>query len=336
MKSYTINELLDYPLSLSYNDISMIPRMSSVKSRREVDLSTNFLRKNLQLPILSAPMPTVSGKDLCKAVNEHGGLGVPSREYLYNEFDKIMTISTTIDIDEVEKCLKKHDTNIICLDTANAANTHVLNYARQLKKFNKDLIVGNFANPFTIYSYCGEFFNFKNNKIAFRIGIGNGSACTTSLATGVGVGQASLIASAYHYLSSYQDIHLIADGGIKTPGDIVKAIALGADVVMSGRLFASTYESSTETFDHTESMGKLYAGAASKAGKSSDDFIEGHSEIIQVKGPVSYLMKDIKEGLSSALSYLGFSSLQELKENRDSIKYVILSNNSIKERGVHI
>ncbi|MCH7964281.1 MAG: guanosine monophosphate reductase [Bacteroidetes bacterium] len=334
MKIYDKNELNEYYQSLTYDDISLIPtEISRIKSRKEVDTSTEFLQEELLQPVISSPMESVTGLDMAKELTNLGCLGILNRfdsslkKILEDDSNgkeiKAVSIALNTAIDVIEK-LVSHN-YIICIDTANANNHEVLHKAEEIKKrFNVRIIVGNIAHGATLDQLQSA------GADAVRVGIGSGSVCTTSIQTGIGIGQVtSLLDVLFARDEKKLDIKIIADGGIKSPGDVLKAIALGADAAMLGRMFAGTKETPGEVIKYDDQLWKKYRGSASFGVKMKNEFIEGEETMVPYKGAVKNVIDGISDGLKSSMSYMNCLNLNELREKNS---FTVLSNSSFLER----
>lgn len=334
MKVYSKETLNSYELSLTYDDISLIPiEVSRIKSRVEASTKTKFMGLDLSLPVMSSPMDTVSGITMVKELNKLGCLGILNRfdsslkdviEETQNR-NEIKAVSVSLhNNDEIVSRLAEF-VSIICIDTANANNREVLKRCEEIKsKYNVKVMVGNIAHGGTLNELVDA------GADAVRIGIGGGSVCTTSVQTGIGIGQVSSLLNVLFAREKYNlQIELIADGGIKNPGDVAKAIALGADAVMLGRMLAGTKETPSEVIKYNDQLWKKYRGSASFAVKMKNEFIEGEETMIPYKGPVKTVIDGISDGLRSAMSYMNCLNLDELR-NKDS--FAVLSNSSYLER----
>ena len=246
MKVYTKVELNEFNQSLTYDDISLIPtQVSRIKSRTEASTNCSFLGLKLNLPVISSPMDSVTGIEMAKELSNLGSLGILNRfdsslDSVLNSKNgrgiKAVSIALNTDLKTIEKIASKN--YIICIDTANANNKEVLKKTEIIKKkFNVKVIVGNIAHG-------GSLDQLENaGADAVRVGIGSGSVCTTSIQTGIGIGQvSSLLNVLYARKNKKLRINVIADGGVKSPGVVAKAVALGADVVMLGRMLEGTRE----------------------------------------------------------------------------------------------
>lgn len=334
MKIYTKDQLNDFFYSLTYDDISLVPTaISNIRSRRDIELKTKFLGLDLTIPIVSSPMDTVTGIEMCQELDKAGALGILNR--FDSSLDKILSenwerngikaVSIGLDVSEqiLEKIAEKN--YIICIDTANANNKYVLMRTEEIKKkYNLKIIVGNIA--------CGSTLEEieSSGADAVRVGIGGGSVCTTSVQTGIGIGQVSAILDVVMAKRSKNlKIEIIADGGIKHTGDIAKAIALGADAVMLGRMLAGTKETPGEVIKYNGMLWKKYRGSASFGVKMKNEFVEGEETMVPYKGTVRNVIDSIMDGLRSCMSYMNCNSLDELRQCES---FVVLSNSSYLER----
>ncbi|MCH9029315.1 MAG: guanosine monophosphate reductase [Bacteroidetes bacterium] len=334
MKLFSKEDLNKYHQSLTYDDISLVPtEISRIKSRKETDTSCEFLNEQLSLPIISSPMESVTGLEMANELANLGCLGILNRfdsslrKILEDSSNgkeiKGVSIALNTPIDVVEKLAVQN--YIICIDTANANNQEVLQKAEEIKKkFNVRIIVGNIAHGSTLRELEDAGVD------AVRVGIGSGSVCTTSIQTGIGIGQVSSLLDVYFAREeSNLKIKIIADGGIKSPGDIVKAIALGADAAMLGRMLAGTKETPGEVIKYDDQLWKKYRGSASFGVKMKNEFIEGEETMVPYKGAVKNVVDGISDGLKSSMSYMNCFNLNELRE-KDT--FTILSDSSFIER----
>ena len=334
MKIYSKHELNQNTLSLTYDDISLVPtEISRIKSRAEVITKSNFLGAELNLPVVSSPMDSVTGIAMAKELTALGCLGIVNRfdsslnELFSNgkavEGVRAVSVSLTAEDSLLEKIAASN--LIVCIDTANANNAHVLHKCEEIKKkYNVKVIVGNVAHGGTLKQLVDA------GADAVRIGIGGGSVCTTSVQTGIGIGQISSVVDCYFAREEQKlKIELIADGGIKSPGDVAKALAAGADVVMLGRMLAGTKETPGEVIKYSDQLWKKYRGSASFGVKMKGEFIEGEETMVPYKGTVKSVINAISDGLKSAMSYLNCLNIDELKKIDT---FGILSTSSYLER----
>ncbi len=333
MKVYTKVELNEFNQSLTYDDISLIPtQVSRIKSRTEASTNCSFLGLKLNVPVISSPMDSVTGIEMARELSNLGSLGI------LNRFDssldsvlnlkngkgiKAVSIALNSDLKTIEKIAEKN--YLICIDTANANNKEVLKKTEMIKRrFDVKVIVGNIAHG-------GSLDQLENaGADAVRVGIGSGSVCTTSIQTGIGIGQvSSLLNILFSRKAKKLKIKIIADGGIKSPGDVAKAIALGADVVMAGRMLSGTRETPGEVIKYNGQLWKKYRGSASFGVKMRNEFIEGEETMVAYKGAVKSVIDGISDGLKSSMSYMNCLNLEELRKIET---FAILSNSSYLER----
>ena len=334
MKVYDKSSLNEYHQSLTYDDISLIPtEISRIKSRKEVDTATNFLGIKLSVPIISSPMESVTGIEMAKELYNLGCLGIVNRfdssldELLSNKngIRKINAISIALNtpIDVIKKLSEGR--KIICIDTANASNREVLKKTEQVK-MNVDVkvVVGNIAHGASLKHLV------DSGADGVRVGIGSGSVCSTSIQTGIGIGQVSSILDVlFSRKESKLKIAIIADGGIKGAGDVAKAIALGADAVMLGRLLAGTRETPGEVIRYSDQLWKKYRGSASFGVKMKNEFIEGEETMVAYKGAVANVVNAVSDGLRSSMSYMNCRTIEDLRKIET---FAVLSNSSYLER----
>jgi IMP dehydrogenase len=287
----------------------------------------------LNLPVISSPMDTVTGLEMTKELSRLGSLGILNRfdssldELINNQQEnglvKAVSIAINTPLEKIEKLVEKN--YVICIDTANANNCAVLNKSEEIKnKFDVKVIVGNIAHGATLQQLE------NSGADAVRVGIGSGSVCTTSVQTGIGIGQVSSLLNVFYAKEkSKLKIKIIADGGIKHSGDIAKALALGADVVMVGRMFAGTKEALGEVIRYQGQLWKKYRGSASFGVKMRNEFIEGEETMVAYKGAVKNVIDNISDGLKSTMSYMDCFNIEELR-NVDT--FAVLSNSSYLER----
>lgn len=191
----------------------------------------------------------------------------------------------------------------------------------QIKKLNEKITVYDITVE-EDHSFCA------NNIVVHN--------CSTSLATGIGIGQASLIREIAEFKMNVNMPcpEIIADGGIKTAADIVKAIALGADVVMIGNLFAGTDEAPGSILIHEGKKYKHFAGQASMHVKGSNTFVEGADILVPYKKSVKDVWKALEDGIRSGMAYMNCKTIEELKYLPDEC-FVLLGDAAKAERNIH-
>jgi len=330
--------------SFTYDDISLLPdQISAVESRANCDTSADFLGVKLDVPIIGSPMNTVCGGKMAKALADLKCLGVIHRfntiEEQIAEFEQndlkdselksaAVGINKKIDIDRLKK-LADYGIKIMCVDIANGGSKMIESYLNDIQniisQYKLKIIAGNVASAETTK------FLIDLKVDAIRVGIGNGAMCSTSIKSGIGIGQVDAIIRALTAKDEMKsDVKIIADGGINTPGAMCKALALGCDAVMFGRVLAGTEESPGDVFKYNGQLWKKYAGSASFAVKQEKkNYIEGEESLVTYKGSVAKIVQEYIEGLQSSMSYLNSKTLSEFIENST---FVRLTSNSFNER----
>ncbi len=244
-------------------------------------------------------------------------------------------------LDRVD-ALIENDVDVVVIDTAHGNSKKVIESIKIFKKKYPEvqLIAGNIATE------DGAENLIKAGVDAVKVGIGPGSICTTRVVAGIGVPQITAVIDCYKVCSKY-NIPLIADGGIKFSGDIVKAIAAGADTVMIGNLFAGTEESPGETILFQGRSYKIYRGMGSleamKQGSKDRYFQEevqdelkfvpeGIEGRVPYKGPLSESVYQLVGGLKAGMGYAGCKTIKDLKTKA---KFIQITNAGLRESHVH-
>ncbi len=236
--------------------------------------------------------------------------------------------------------LVKAGVDVIAIDTAHGHSKAVIETLKEIKNnFDIDVIAGNIATAEAAFELI------EARADALKVGIGPGSICTTRIIAGAGVPQLTAIKNCYE-VASKANIPIIADGGIKYSGDIVKAIAAGASSVMIGALFAGTDESPGElilyqgrTYKEYRGMGSLGAmqeGAKDRYGQEGVDekklVPEGVEGRVPYRGPVSHSVHQLVGGLRSGMGYCGCRNLEEMRKNA---RFIRITNAGLRESHVH-
>lgn len=340
-------------IGLTFDDVLLVPKKTSIESRSYVDLTTKLTKRiTLKIPIIFANMDTVTESEMAIAIARMGGIGIIHRfltiEAQVEEIKKVkkekLLVGAAIGIrgDYLErtKALIKAGADVIVIDIAHGYSTFLLKILSELtKKFPKtDFIVGNVATAEVTEEMI------KNGASAVKVGIGPGALCTTRIVTGAGVPQLTAIADCVEVAKKYQ-VPIIADGGIKQSGDIVKALAAGASTVMIGSLFAGCEESPALTFFRNNKKYKLTRGMASLMAnvdrqQKDESFkrdlkkyaTEGVEAVVPYRGTVSDLVTQLIGGVKSGFSYSGAKNIEELWKKAEFIQ---ITQASLIESGLH-
>lgn len=341
--------------ALTYDDVLLEPQYSDIKSRKEVNIAAELDDKRvLQLPVISSPMDTVTESEMAYTMLQHGGLGVIHRYNtvleqagLVNEmFNSAMNelgastqeinIAAAVGVsgDYIQRAtaLWENGANIICVDVAHGHHLLVKNALYKLRmELGDDLhiMAGNIA---TLEGF-NDLADWGANSI--RCNVGGGSICSTRIQTGHGIPGLQTI---FDCAESDRDAKIIADGGIRNSGDIVKALAAGADFVMLGSMLAGTDASPGFIIEGTNDLKyKLYRGMASKEaqiewrGEYSSN--EGISTRIPYKGKADLVLNEIKNGIASGFSYSGARDINQLWAKA---RFVKQTNAGLGESKTHI
>ena len=325
---------------LTYGDVLIIPNYSDIPTREDIDIRTEYLGRK-RVPIMSAPMDTVSGPAMVEALYRANAYGVLHRFGNDIEEDVIdilkeniaTEIGISIGVKDWEKTKRLLDRLIpaykihsITIDVAHGYHALVGETITNIKENYEDIyvIAGNVAT--------GDGFKQLADwgADAVRVGIGPGSACTTRETTGVGVPQLSALRwIGFAKLDWGYDTTIIADGGIQNPGDIAKALAMGADVVMLGRLLAGADEAPGKVRGHMKS----YSGQSTKGSNGLRGAPEGVEGWVERTGPVAKTIETFTHYLRSSFSYVGARNIEEF---RDRVTFLKVSPATHLESGVRI
>ena len=356
---------------LTFDDVLLIPAESHVLPN-EVKLDTK-LAPNLQLhiPLISAGMDTVTEGNMAIAMAENGGLGVIHKnlsiEAQVEEVKKAKgktvdpnlphpavddqgrllaaaAVGVTSDTFERAESLLEAGADAIVIDTAHGHSAGVLRKIKEIREHfpNATLIAGNVATG------EGTAALFDAGVDVVKVGIGPGSICTTRIVAGVGVPQITAIYDAASVAQKYGK-KIIADGGIKYSGDVVKALAAGGNAVMLGSMFSGTTEAPGTIFTNEGKQFKSYrgmgsVGAMSQQHGSSDRYFqggvneanklvpEGVEALVPYKGDVSNIIYQIDGGLRAGMGYVGAGTIEELIENS---QFVQITNAGLRESHPH-
>ena len=323
---------------LTFDDVLLVPKQGVLNSRRDADISSELVSGiKLDVPIISANMPSVTTRDMACAMYEVGAFSILHRfqsaeeekyQYRYTKQEGAETAASFgyRDWSRVV-ALYEEGCRIFCLDVAHGDHVLTLAHIKEFKTQYREckLIVGNVARAAAAYDLA------EAGADAIKIGIGPGAACRTREVTGFGVPQLTAIMDIAAGKDFYPDVKLIADGGIKNSGDIVKALAAGADTVMIGSLLAGC--------DEAPNPGEYYGNAS--ANVNGHRAPEGSYGRVERRGSVEDVIKELAWGIRSGISYGGATTIKELQQNAEFIQVTaagqqenhvrIISENSIPE-----
>lgn len=351
--------------AVTFDDVQLIPRLSNIESRGNVKTASTFTTNfSIDKPIIAAPMDSVCDARMASALWSHGCVGVLHRFCSVEEQVKMVelvkhsidsrshlitkgfrttnpviaaAVGANGDMAHRSRQLIKAGANVLVIDVAHG---HHLNVKKAIETIIAirdelnvvvDIVAGNIATveaALELESWGAD---------ALRVGIGGGAVCETRIRTGVGIPQLTAVDN----ITSRTSLPVISDGGIRYPGDVVKAIACGADTVMIGSLLAGTDEAPGDVFvggqwPNTKNF-KMYRGSASatiKMQKSGhQNHVEGAAKMVESKGSVIRVIDDIMDGVKSAMSYLGTDDLDELCSVAE---FVRISGAGLREAHPHL
>ncbi len=314
--------------ALDYKDVSLVSRqVSTISSRDEIDTSVEFCGRKLSIPIIASPMKDVCDGYLASIMMDNGAFGIIHRfssvAQQVAEYKKAPGAGCAIGINndwqERYNALYKAGCRIFCVDVASGANKNIIPNLEYMRRDEDSYIV--IGNTVSIEGFLFLEFNDVN---AVRVGVAGGAGCTTKNATGIYHPMISLIKETYHGRQDHR-VSIIADGGIKEPGDFCKAVIFGADVAMFGSLLANTKESPAEKITKGGKRYTQYSGSASEKTqqiyKDVPRYIEGRTTLLEFKDEtVKELLNRFSEGLRSSMSYFNARNLAEYRKNIDYVQ----------------
>lgn len=355
--------------TLCFDDVLLVPQYSDIESRSNVSLFvTGFDDPHYRLiddypiltcPIVGSPMDTVMSPTAAKILDEFGGFGVLHRYCTIDDAVKtflaahankayrpqsnvMVAIGATGDFEERAAELFKNGCRAFCIDVAHGHHSAVKSALKKLRDSYGNQVHIMTGNVATLEAF-NDLADWGSNSI--RVGVGGGSMCTTRIRTGHGV---PTFQSVLDCGKSDRDVLLIADGGVRNSGDVVKCLAAGADMIMLGSILAGHDESPGKLVDdrgmayehgNVPSSIRLYKkfrGMASKEAqvqwRGRASVVEGESTMIPYKGSIKHTLVDLLEGVRSGLSYSGAHTIREL---RTKAKFVTVTPQGVQENRPH-
>jgi IMP dehydrogenase len=308
------------PPSLSFEDVVVVPKFNSVKSRSDVDLTTELARgMSIPTPMIAANMQCVTGGSFVAELWKHGIVGALHRFYKDNDsFLSDVKLVANSGAPVIISCGVFFDETLIAsaidlgaqaciVDIAHGHSQVMVDAAKKLRKLfpSLKLILGNICTPEAVV-------DLEPWADAVKVGISNGSVCQTQLKTGAGLGQITSVLECAAEAKKH-GLPVICDGGISEPSDVVKALVAGANTCMAGKVFARCPESPAEPVYENGEWYKKYYGMASN-GLKKQNHSEGIVSLVRLGASAADFTKEFFGGVRSGYTYCGASNLSELWE----------------------
>lgn len=312
-----------------YEDIQLIPAKCIVKSRTECDTAITLGNHTFKIPVVPANMQTIIDESLAEKLAAEGYFYIMHRfqpekraEFIRSMQKQGYIASISVGVKEEEYTFIKElkDAQLvpeyITIDIAHGHSNQVIEMIGHIKKHlpNSFVIAGNVGTPEAVR----ELENAGAD--ATKVGIGPGKVCITKIKTGFGTGGWQL--AALRWCSKAATKPIIADGGIRTHGDIAKSIRFGASMVMIGSLFAGHEESPGQTVEIDGKQMKEYFGSASEFQKGERKNVEGKKMYVDSKGSVFDTLTEMEQDLQSSISYSGGKTLAAIR----TVDYAVVKN----------
>ncbi len=367
-------DTVTFPLGLTFDDILLLPDYAGF-DRADINLATKLTKNiSLSLPFVSSPMDTVTEAEMAIALAKLGGIGIIHRNLpVAEQAEQVRkvrkhnllvgaAVGVSTGFEERVEALIKAGVSVLIVDSAHGYALPVINAVKIIKKNfpNVDVIAGSIA------TYDGAEALIKAGADGLRVGMGPGAICTTRIISGMGVPQVIALKETVRAAKKH-GVPVIADGGIKYSGDMVKALALGASSVMMGGFFATAQEApgkkitltkeqvpqrfqsifnkdkTTYVFKEYRGMGSIGAMKEGARIKSEDEFhgknygdrvlvAEGVEGLVPVKGSVKEIIDQAIGGIKSGMYYVGTQTLKDLHEKA---KFIQITHASLTESHPH-
>lgn len=333
---------------LTFDDVLLVPQASSIDPRDARVRANPVKGIFLTLPFLSAAMDRVTESKMAIALGRAGGMGVLHRNCSVAEQiamlrkvkkEKVKVAAACGPFDaERALALEKAGADAIVIDCAHGHNLKVLASAKQIKKKlrHAKLIFGNIATAEAARAACA----FAD---AVKVGVGPGSICTTRIISGVGVPQLTAIMDVA-CIARKKKVPVIADGGMRSSGDIAKALAAGANAVMLGNMFAGCIEApgtlrmrDSKTYKEYRGMGSAPVIASASAEgryltKGRTPVPEGVEALVACTGSVVDVALELASGIQVAMGYVGARTIAALQQKAQFLK---ITHAAMAENGAH-
>lgn len=315
--------------AFDYEDIQLIPAKCIVNSRSECDTSVELGGHTFKLPVVPANMQTIIDVKIATQLAKNNYFYIMHRFNPEQRADFIKDMQAQQLIASISVGVKEDDyrfveqlasdkliPEFITIDIAHGHSNAVIQMIQHIKKHLPDsfVIAGNVGTPEAVR----ELENAGAD--ATKVGIGPGKVCITKIKTGFGTGGWQL--AALRWCAKAATKPIIADGGIRTHGDIAKSVRFGATMVMIGSLFAGHEESPGETVEVEGKLYKEYFGSASEFQKGEKRNVEGKKMFVDYKGPLADTLVEMEQDLQSSISYAGGNKLETIR----TVDYVIVKN----------
>lgn len=346
--------IIDSETKLDFADVLLVPNRSNLKSRSQVTTTVDFFGRDV-CPIIAANMDGVGTFDMAvelakykmmTALTKHYSIDMLVDFYTNEEFSyaapfAIYSMGTSDDdyqkfLDFNEECdtaehggLTVHGPVAVCIDVANGYTTQFEEFCQKVSENHPNYIIiaGNVVTPERVEQL------FEVGVDIVKIGIGPGSVCTTRKLTGVGYPQLSAVIECSQLARDWGG-KIISDGGCTCPGDVAKAFAAGADMVMLGGMFAGHDESGGDTVSVGDKQYRRFYGMSSKAAQDKHNggvanyrASEGKEVLVPYRGPVEHTIKDLLGGIRSTCTYLGAENVSQLHRKAKFIRVNRVLNN---------
>lgn len=340
--------------ALTYDDVLLVPQYSEVLPA-DANLTTILGHLTLELPFISAPMDTVTEAAMAIAMAQAGALGVIHKNMSATQqaaevrkvSKKNLPVGGAVSVGDEQferaKKLVAAGAQLLVVDSAHGHSKGVLDQVKRLKKeFKKKITIvgGNVATA------EGARALIKAGADVVKVGVGPGSICTTRIVAGIGVPQLTAVMDAVEEVRK-SNVAVIADGGIKYSGDIVKALAAGAAAIMAGGLFSGTDEAPGNVVTVNGKKMKMYRGMGSldamemgskdrygqKDTKSKKKLVpEGVVGYTPYKGTATDILYQLAGGVRSGMGYNGAKDIATLQKNA---QFVRITNAGLQESHPH-